>query len=268
MNRSPEAAEPPNVVGVRGSERSDDDQAGAVPGDGDSRSMVDGAYESLLSAIVGRQLGIGAPLSQNKLAAQLGVSRTPVREALLRLEQEGLVERTSDVGFRVAAMTPDEVNEACDLLELLDTFVYTRAASRLRADDVAQLNELADGLVSSADSGDTDGWTAADRRYHDIVMAAAGNRFVADYLEQLRRRVQRFWLPRPLVPGGLRTCSQDHVALARALASRDEQLLAATVQAHIARMRRNVLELLERAAPLLGGGGPFTPSARAGEPSR
>jgi DNA-binding GntR family transcriptional regulator len=223
-----------------------------VPTDGAAPTAVDGVYGSLLSAIVEHQLGVGAALSQNKLAAALGVSRTPVREALLRLEREGLVQRVADQGFVVATMTPDEVNEACDLLELLDTFVYTRAASRLDDDELAELRKIADSLVTSADARDTESWTAADHRYHDIVMAAAGNRFAAEHLEQLRRRVQRFWLPRPLAPGGLRTCSQDHVALARAMAERDEQLLTATVHSHIARMRRNVLDLLESAGPLLG----------------
>lgn len=109
--------------------------------------------------------------------------------------------------------------------------------------------------MRSAESGDTERWAAADRRYHEIVMRAASNRFVTDYLEQLRRRVQRFWLQRPLVPGGLQTCSQDHVTLAQAMADRDDELLTETVRAHIARMRRNVLDLLESAGPLLGGNG-------------
>jgi DNA-binding GntR family transcriptional regulator len=237
-------------------ERSPGDSA---PADGVPQSAVDGVYDSLLTAIVEMQVGVGAQLSQNKLAAQLGVSRTPVREALLRLERDGLVHRTADLGFVVAAMTPDEVNEACDVLELLDSFVYRQAASSLASDEIEELRDLAATLVSNAESGDTDAWTTADRRYHDIVMRAADNRFVAEYLKQLRRRVQRFWLQRPLTPGGLQTCSQDHLTLAVAMAETNEALLEETVRSHIARMRRNVLELLERAAPLLGGDGSFAP---------
>lgn len=220
-------------------------------------SMVDDVYATLLSAIVEMRLSAGTPLSQNKLAARLGVSRTPVREALLRLERDGLVQRSPDAGFVVAAITPAEVNEACDLLELLDAYVYRRAAHALDPRDLEELLELATVLVQSAETGDTANWQEADRRYHRIVMEAADNRFVAEFLEQVRRRVQRFWLPDPVFDGRLRTCSQDHIALARAMADRDEAVLAETVRTHIARMRRSVLERLDSAAPLLPGMDPL-----------
>ena len=207
--------------------------------------MVDSAYTVLLNAIVERRLGVGTALSQNKLAAHLGISRTPVREALLRLEREGLVDRTADAGFVVATITEQEVEEACDLLELLDTFVYARAAQSLDGEALTELAELADTLVDSVEAGDSDAWKAADRRYHRIIMDAAGNRFAAESVQQVRRRVQRFWLQEPLFDGRLRTCAQDHVALAGALAQRDEAQLTATVRAHVDTMRQGVLRSLQ-----------------------
>lgn len=236
-------------------------QEGIVPGtataNGSPSSMVDDAYQSLLTAIVEARLGAGTPLSQNKLAAHLGVSRTPVREALLRLEREGLVQRSLDMGFVVATIRPDEVNEACDLLGVLDTYVYLRAAKALSKEALADLLELASELVSNAESGDTDAWREADRRYHALVMDAASNRLVADCLQQTRRRVQRFWLGKPNFEGRLRTCSQDHVALAQAMIDDDEAVLSETVREHIERLRANVLDRLESARPLLPGTDPF-----------
>lgn len=223
---------------------------GAVSAAGDATSMVDGVYASLLSAIVNRRLGAGTPLSQNKLASHLGVSRTPVREALLRLEREGLVTRTPDNGFVVATITPDEVNEACDLLELLDTYVYLRAAETMNLAQLVELRSLADVLVQSVESGDTAAWRSADERYHQIVTEAASNRFVADANRQVRRRVQRFWLQEPHFDGRLRTCAQDHVAFTQAMAERDEAGLRKMVASHIERMRRSVLQSLASVAPL------------------
>jgi DNA-binding GntR family transcriptional regulator len=219
-------------------------------GDGHA-SMVDEVYSSLLLAIVEARLGAGTPLSQNKLAARMGVSRTPVREALLRLERDGLVQRLPESGFAVATITADEVHEACDLLHVLDTYVYTRAAGALGRDELEDLLALASSLVGSAESGDADAWRAADTRYHAMVMTAAGNRFVAQYLEQTRRRVQRFWLQTPHFDGRLRTCSQDHVALAEAMLAGDSEVVSQTVYAHIERLRASVLARLESAAPLL-----------------
>jgi DNA-binding GntR family transcriptional regulator len=228
-----------------------------VRGDGTSSSMVDEVYASLLSAIVEARLGAGTPLSQNKLASRMGVSRTPVREALLRLERDGLVQRMPESGFAVATITAAEVHEACDLLRLLDTYVYKRAADALSRTELEGLLELASSLVASAESGDAGAWRDADQRYHAIVMQAAENRFVAQFLEQTRRRVQRFWLQTPHFDGRLRTCSQDHVRLADAMLAADEAVLSQTVHAHIERLRASVLARLESAGPLLPAADPL-----------
>ena len=230
--------------------------------DGQTSSMVDDVYSSLLLAIVEARLATGTPLSQNKLAARMGVSRTPVREALLRLERDGLVQRVPDAGFVVSTITSDEVNEACDLLQVLDTYVYTRAAERLSRPELDGLLELASGLVASAESGDTEAWREADRRYHGVVMDAARNRFVAEYLQQTRRRVQRFWLQKPQVDGRLRICSQDHVALARAMVDEDAEVLAQTVHGHIEGLRASVLARLQSAGQLMPGPDPLAAVGR------
>jgi DNA-binding GntR family transcriptional regulator len=145
------------------------------------------------------------------------------------------VQRLPESGFAVATITADEVNEACDLLNLLDTYVYRRAAETLSQAELHGLLELSSTLVDSAESGDADAWRAADQRYHALVMEAAQNRFVAQSLQQIRRRVQRFWLQEPHFDGRLRTCSQDHVALAQAMLDSDGEVVSQTVHAHIER---------------------------------
>jgi DNA-binding GntR family transcriptional regulator len=213
--------------------------------------MVERIYDALQSAIVEARLGAGTALSQNKLAAQLGVSRTPVREALLRLEHDGLVQRSAGLGFVVATITPEEVNEACDLLKVLDRFVYVHASRKMTTDELNELLDLARSMVESAERGDTDMWRRQDLRYHGIVMTAADNRYVAEYLEQTRRRVQRFWLNNPQLDGRLTSCSQDHASLAQAMVDCDEESLTVAVDAHIERLREGVLIRLENARPLL-----------------
>ena len=219
--------------------------------------LPDDVYASLLDAIVEGRLRAGTPLSQNKLAAHLGVSRTPVREALLRLEREGLVHRLPEAGFAVATITPEEVEDACDLLALLDRYVYGRATGALSPEELGELSALAAELVTTAEAGDAGAWQVADARFHALVMEAAGNRLVAQELQQVRRRVQRFWLPDPPEEGRLVRCSLDHVALVEAMGHHDEDEVAARVTAHIDRLRANVLDRLERAAPLLPRPNPF-----------
>src|SRR4028118_1194733 len=102
-----------------------------------------------------------------------------------------------DSGFAVATITVDEVNEACDLLHLLDTYVYQRAAENLSREELDGLLSLASSLVDSAESGDAAAWREADQRYHAVVMQAAPKRFIAQYLATTRRRGPRGWVPTP-----------------------------------------------------------------------
>ena len=86
-----------------------------------SESLGDDAYEWLIAAITSFRIPTNSQISENKLAAELGVSRTPVREALKRLETEGIVKRGEAGRFTVAMLTAKDVDEAIDLLMFWDT---------------------------------------------------------------------------------------------------------------------------------------------------
>ena len=94
----------------------------------EATSLGEDAYSWLVTAITSFQLPSNAQLSENRLAQEIGVSRTPVREALRRLVSEGLVRRGENNRFTVSLLTVKELDEACDLLILLDTYLFTRAA--------------------------------------------------------------------------------------------------------------------------------------------
>jgi DNA-binding GntR family transcriptional regulator len=125
-------------------------------------SRVDSAYDWLLEEITGFRIRSGAPLSENRIAGQLGISRTPVREALQRLEKEGLVKRSDNARFTVSQLTIQEVNDACDLLEVLDTYVCRKASSMLTEQDVAALNRSIAEMTAAAAADDRVSWAAAD----------------------------------------------------------------------------------------------------------
>ncbi|MEC7362935.1 MAG: GntR family transcriptional regulator, partial [Actinomycetota bacterium] len=101
----------------------------------EAASLGDDAYMWLVTAITTFQLPANAQLSENRLAQEIGVSRTPIREALRRLETEGLVRRGDNNRFTVSLLTTKELNDACDLLILLDTYMFTRASEAMSRDD-------------------------------------------------------------------------------------------------------------------------------------
>jgi len=215
-------------------------------------SRVDGAYEWLLAEITGFRIRSGAPLFENRVAAQLGISRTPVREALQRLEKEGLVKRTDNARFAVSQPTIAEVNDACDLLEVLDTYVCRKASSMLTEQDVAALKQSIAEMTRTAAANDRLSWSAADLAFHRLVNGIAGNQLVAGTVKETRRRIQRFWLRASSLQSRLEACSQEHLVLANAMVDQDYDAIEPAVREHIGHMRRHMIDMLESAAAILG----------------
>ncbi len=218
----------------------------------EGNSRVQGAYDFLLAEITAFRVRTGAPLSENRIATQLGISRTPVREALQRLEKEGLVKRTDNARFTVSQLTPQEANDACDLLEVLDTYIAKKAASLLTAADQAVLLASVDDMRSAAESGDKARWSEADLAFHRVINSIAGNALVADTVKETRRRVQRFWLHAASLQSRLVDCSDEHAVLAQAMISKDYAAIEPAVKEHIDHMRERILDLLRTAAMFLG----------------
>ncbi len=215
-------------------------------------SRVDTAYAWLLAEITGFRIRSGTPLSENRIAGQLGISRTPVREALQRLEKEGLVKRTDNARFTVSQLSIAEVNDACDLLEVLDTYVCRKASSKLTEDDIALLRASVAGMQLAAAADDRASWAAADLSFHRTVNTIADNQLVADTVKETRRRIQRFWMRASSLQSRLEACSQEHLVLANAIIAQDYDSIEPAVKEHIGHMRQRMLEMLESASALLG----------------
>jgi DNA-binding GntR family transcriptional regulator len=218
----------------------------------DSGSRVNVAYDWLLAEITGFRLRSGAALSENRIASQLGISRTPVREALQRLEKEGLVKRTDSARFAVSQLTVAEVNDACDLLQVLDTYICTKAASKLEAHDIERLRENVDSMKRAAESGDRASWSSSDLAFHRLVNTIAGNQLVADTVKETRRRIQRFWLRGSSTQGRLLECSREHELLIDAMVAKDYDAIGPAVEEHISHMRQRMIDMFEAAQLILG----------------
>lgn len=209
-------------------------------------------YEVLRTSIVSLQRPPGARLSENRLAADLEVSRTPVREALQRLSEERFVVRDERGSFVVAGVTHHDVDALCDLLEVVDAYLFGRAAA-VAGPAAAELTEITQRLRAAADEPDLDAWSAADGRFHELVNELADNEWASQVAKVTRSRLHRFWLNHEARTQRLRACSDEHVELARALADGDVDSAERLVRAHVGHMRESLHRLLDAAAPFLGG---------------
>lgn len=207
-------------------------------------SLVTDAYDYLVEAITSFKLPTNAPISENKLATQLGISRTPIRQALQRLESEGLITKSDSSRFSVALVTPKQVEEACDLLQIIDTYLFTKAAQNLDKKGADQLMTLTQEMIKAAENNDRDNWSKADTRFHDLVINAADNQTVASLAIITRRRIQRFWTKSAVYENRLVSCSKEHEVLAKAIVNKDLKAIEPAVLEHMAHMRSSILKTL------------------------
>ncbi|KGA16699.1 hypothetical protein GM50_13775 [freshwater metagenome] len=213
-----------------------------------SDSLSDDAYEWLISAITSFAIPTNSQISENKLATELGVSRTPVREALKRLENEGLIKRGEAGRFTVAMLTSKDVDEAIDLLILCDTYMFQRAAKNISDADSQLLKDSAEKMAHFATLGDRESWIKQDSIFHETAMRAANNEIVSEVSRVTRRRIQRFWARSLSGARDLITCSDEHLEIAQSILDKDFIAISDLVEAHLAHLRANMHEIVESMA--------------------
>jgi DNA-binding GntR family transcriptional regulator len=160
--------------------------------EGPSESSADRVVERLREEI---QLGHYAPgtrLVERSLAEEFDVSHIPVREALARLSEEGLVQRLPRRGARVAGLSPDMFEKLSDIRVLLERFVARRAHERLTPEGKIELDANVDAMVSAAQSGNVGRVLELDRQFHEQLVAIADHAILSEFVVQLRGRVNAF----------------------------------------------------------------------------
>ncbi|MFY9325575.1 MAG: GntR family transcriptional regulator [Candidatus Nanopelagicales bacterium] len=211
-------------------------------------SLAVDAYDYLVEAITSFKLPTNTAISENKLASQLGISRTPIRQALQRLESEGLITKSDSSRFSVALVTPKQVEEACDLLQIIDTYLFTRAAKNLNKKSSDELIAITQEMIRAAKNDDRDKWSQADTKFHNLIIKAADNRMVSDLAIVTRRKIQRFWTKSAVYENRLSSCSKEHEVLARVIVKKDFEAIEPAVIDHMSHMRSSILRIIETAA--------------------
>ena len=192
-------------------------------------------YERLREEIVSGRLESGAPLVEAAVAARYGTSRTPVREALRRLEQDGLVER-GDRGLRVRTRGPEEILEIYEVRILLEAAAARGAADRGTRLDLMRIRHAAEAMVA-ADPGNPDAMVATNRAFHEEIWAASHNGTLVDLLTRLNSHVTRYPATTLTSPGRWAEVQSEHADLVRAIEARDGDKAARIAGDHMTRAR-------------------------------
>ena len=209
-------------------------------------SVREAAYSHLRESILGGLLTPGTRISEPGLAEQLGISRTPVREALQRLSQEGLVELSPNKGARVRVLTPGEVREVYDVRALLESEAARLAALNASKGELKGLEQRLKILNTLPGDSYTE-QMQVDFDFHSALVEASHNRMLARIYQDLRATLA-------LVRSNMQTRSQhpitrkQHHEIMHALQERNPEAAALAARNHVLQFRDWVTENLRQVA--------------------
>lgn len=190
-------------------------------------------YHALKRAILLYEKKPGAPLTEQQLAAELGCSQGTVREALLRLQEDGLVIRA---GYRGSYVSKISVREAAEMIHLrrhIETRGVRRAATMLDADDVEQLTALVDTMTEAGQDGDLYRLSEYDRAFHLTLFKAAGLDALEPILIRCALNMHRYTVADKVDRQRSVASARDHYQIIDALKTADPDAAAAALGAHI-----------------------------------
>ena len=156
------------------------------------QNLREHVLQRVRAEIISGQSGPGKMYSAPSLAADLGVSTTPVREALLDLARGGLIEPMRNRGFKVVEPTVEELHNLFDMRELVEVRAAEIVASRLagKRQETRALTPLADAVAAAVEKDDLYGYLEADRRFHQAFLSAAGNPILTEVAMGLRDKMR------------------------------------------------------------------------------
>jgi DNA-binding GntR family transcriptional regulator len=221
--------------------------ASPVSGTPARASLVEDAYRAIRLRILDNIYPPGQQKLESALAEDLGISRTPVREALIRLANEGLVEVVPRHGMRVLPVSPDDMREIYEVLKALESAAAETLARRRPTDaELRPLVEATRDMARMLKADDLDAWAAADERFHQGLVELAGNRTLIDAVARLADRAHRARLftlrlrPKPV------NSTREHMALLERIRAGDAVGAVEVNRAHRERATGELIAIFER----------------------
>ena len=214
------------------------------------QQAVDGAtsdviYRTLHEAIVMAILPAGQWLGEVQLARLFDVSRTPVREAILRLEADHLAVRIPRRGLVVSKITPQETIDVYVVREAIDGLAAALAAEMATPAEISNLEWISQQFASAADAGDLDGLAESNLRFHEAIAAASHNALLISFVKLIHRLVRRFRTTTFAHPGRAAEAAAAHHALVQAIAEHDAEKARAIAMKDMAVARRIRVSMLQ-----------------------
>lgn len=217
-------------------QKGNSDHVGDVP-------LVDSVYRKIKTAIIHGDLPPGSQIAEQQIAAELEVSRTPVHQAIVRLENEGWLKLQPKRGITISTVTSHEMRFVYEVLKGLEGMAVERLASRppQKQDPIdAEILDAAIEADEALEKGDLSQWAASDDRFHSLLVERSGNPYLAALARTVMEQSHRARLLTLRLRPPPTSSNRDHREILEAIARRDPPAAKAALEAH----RRRGMEVL------------------------
>jgi DNA-binding GntR family transcriptional regulator len=210
-------------------------------------SLVEQAYQEIRRRILDNEYPQGHQVLEQELAAELGMSRTPIREALVRLENENFVQLIPRHGMRVVPLSVNDLRDMYEVLTALELTAIERLA-RAKADGSVfdAIEQALDDMDSAIHRRDPDEWVKADERFHRMLVDVCGNARLKTLADALWDQGHRARITTVRLRPNLEPSNQEHRAVIHAIRRGDWREARSRHLSHRARTSREIIELLEK----------------------
>ena len=206
--------------------------------------LRDVVFQTLRQAILRGELKPGERLMEIHLAQKLGVSRTPVREAIRKLELEGLVLMIPRKGAVVAEITISDLEDVLEVRMALEELAVKHACRQITPEQLSQLHILAEEFRQTLYGDDVGACAQADMKFHEASYAATGNGRLVQILNNLREQMYRYRMEYLKDRQSHSLLVKEHEEILHALEQRDEKKALEAISCHIERQKNHIIDTI------------------------
>ena len=208
--------------------------------------LRDVVFNTLRRAILKGELKPGERLMEIALADKLGVSRTPIREAIRKLELEGLVVMAPRKGAKVASITERDLNDVLEVRKGMEVLAISLACKRITGEELEKLESIERSFQSLIESGNLTELAEMDVKFHDTIYQATNYQRLVQLLNNLREQMYRYRMEYLKDIAVRRTLAEEHKAICEALRGRDESKAQNYVSVHIDNQQKAIMRSLNQ----------------------
>jgi DNA-binding GntR family transcriptional regulator len=209
------------------------------------KSLGHDVFEYLKNAIIDQTIEPGSRLVESKVADMLGISRTPLREALHKLEREDWIEKIPSGGFKVVTLTHEDIEQTFGIRSVLEAYAARLAAENYQGTDLAPLEEKMDEFKKCLETKDADQLQKINTQFHDLLYSLSKSPKLIKMINQLRAQISRFRQIILKQEEYAHKSNDDHAKMIEAIKKRDGKKAEQLVRQHIIKGKDAVLNQLK-----------------------